>query len=359
MAGTTFIQAIKGATPTVAGVTKLSDTSGIAMSVDDVTAAIPNKNYIINGNFDIWQRGTSQTTDGYGSDDRWYNSNSVSTKVHTQEEFAVGQTDVPNNPKYYSRTVVTNVDNGGSIVLKEHKIEGVRTLSGGLATISFWAKADTNKNIAVSLRQYFGSGGSSDVSYIGVQLVALTANWEKHEITVSVPSISGKTLGTANSIKLQFYLNNGVSYEVLPVGVGQQSGTFDIAQVKLEKGSVATEFEPKTFAEELRDCQRYYEKSYSQGINPGAITNIGAMYEPSTRNTSSVTPGFRFSVAKRTIPTIELFSSAGGTKGKISNPTDKTAAPNSVSTCSVFNIAITSGTTTTSAIYHWTADAEL
>ena len=55
------------------------------------------KNRIINGNFDVWQRATSQTSSGYGSDDRWTNSNTGSTKTHSRQTFDLGQTDVPGN----------------------------------------------------------------------------------------------------------------------------------------------------------------------------------------------------------------------------------------------------------------------
>lgn len=69
------------------------------------------KNYIINSNFDYWQRNTTQTSSGYGSDDRWINDHGGSTKAHSRQAFTLGQTDVPNDPKYFSRTVVTSVAN--------------------------------------------------------------------------------------------------------------------------------------------------------------------------------------------------------------------------------------------------------
>lgn len=61
------------------------------------------RNKIINGDFDIWQRGVSQTSSGYGSADRWRNTHAGSTKTTSRQAFTFGQTDVPGNPTYYMR----------------------------------------------------------------------------------------------------------------------------------------------------------------------------------------------------------------------------------------------------------------
>jgi len=223
------------------------------------------KNYIINGNFDIWQRGTSQTAVGYGSDDRWQNDNVGTTKVHSRQTFTLGQTDVPGNPKYFSRTVVTSVAGTNNYYQKLQRVEGVASLSGKTATLSFWAKADAAKNIAIEFYQYFGTGGSPSTAVYGIcpQLVALTTSWKKYTVTANIPSISGKTLGTDGNDSLIpiFWFDAGSNHNIRTANLGQQSGTFDIAQVQLEEGSVATEFECRTYADELTLCQRYFQKS--------------------------------------------------------------------------------------------------
>jgi hypothetical protein len=239
--------------PTVSTLGSFGDVSG---------GPLVFRNKIINGNFDIWQRGTSQTSSGYGSDDRWSNEQTGSTKTHTRQTFTVGQTDVPNNPKYFSRTVVTSSAGSSNYCFKAQKIESVLTFSGSTATLSFWAKADASKNIAIEFVQFFGTGGSpsSVVTGIGVTACALTTSWKKFIVTVNIPSISGKTLGTAGDdfISFNFWFDAGSSFNLRTNSLGQQSGTFDIAQVQLEAGSAATPFEERPLGLELALCQRYF-----------------------------------------------------------------------------------------------------
>lgn len=220
------------------------------------------RNKIINGNFDIWQRGTSQTSSGYGSADRWVLGLTGTSDTMSQQSFALGQTDVPNNPKYFMRHVVTTSAGAGNYALVNQRIEGVETLSGQTATLSFWAKADASKNIAIEFIQNFGTGGSpsTQVDTIGSQLIALTTSWTKYTVSVSIPSVSGKTLGSdANDwLGLIFWFDAGSTYGSRTASLGQQSGTFDIAQVQVEEGSGATSFEMRSINEESSLCLRYY-----------------------------------------------------------------------------------------------------
>ncbi len=230
-----------------------------------VQSVLPVPNAIINGNFDIWQRAISQTASGLGSDDRWYNQLTGTTQVASRQAFALGQTDVPNNPKYYARTVVSSVAGAANRAFKVQHIEGVETFAGTTATLSFWAKADANKNIAVEFYQGFGTGGSpsTGIESIGVTTVALTTSWVKHTVSVAIPSISGKTLGTDGNdyLQLAFWLDAGSNYNARTNSLGQQSGTFEFSQVQMEAGAVASTFYPRTVGEELALCQRYYQDS--------------------------------------------------------------------------------------------------
>jgi hypothetical protein len=244
----------------------ISESGGVVTLANNVvpSSSYMFRNKIINGNFDIWQRGTSQTSSGYGSADRWNNTHSgPSSKTASQGVFALGQTDVPDNPKYYLRTVFTSSGGNGDICLTLQNIEDVKTLAGQTAKLSFCARTTgSNKNIATEIIQYFGTGGSPSPSVlsIGTTTHTLTSSWQKFTTTVSIPSISGKTIGTdANDyLGLNFWFEAGANINSSRTNsLGNQSGTFDIAQVQLEEGTVATPFEHRPYGLELSLCQRY------------------------------------------------------------------------------------------------------
>ena len=211
------------------------------------TSVIGRKNYLINGNFDIWQRGTSltgQTGDVYLCD-RWKAEASGSTYSYQQGSFTAGQTDVPNNPKYFVNITVTGADDFARI---EQRIEDVNTLSGQTVTFSFYAKYTTNQptDMRIQLTQVFGSGGSSTVNTDLTPDFTLTTSWQRFSYTTTVPSVSGKTIGSGSYIGFRIMNpNNEVS-------------DFQIAQAQVELGSVATDFEVRPIGEERLLCYRYY-----------------------------------------------------------------------------------------------------
>ena len=257
-----------------------------AAAVDGVTSVNAGplagfRNAIINGGFDIWQRGTSQTSDGYGSDDRWTNMHSGSTKTHTRESFPVGQTLVPGNPRFLSRTAVTAGAGAGDHVAKAHRIEGVRTFAGETVTLSFWARADAPRSLSVEFAQRFGSGGTPtpDALQLGVTKFAITPAWQRFSTTVTLPGLAGKTLGSHGDDDLQivFWFDAGSSFDARTGALGHQSGIFDIAQVQLEPGRVATPFERRPTGAELALCQRYYTQT--TGHARFRAPTAGALFE--------------------------------------------------------------------------------
>jgi hypothetical protein len=181
------------------------------------------------------------------------------------------------------------------------RIEDVRTFAGQQVTVSFWAKVDATKNISVELTQDFGTGGSPSavVTGIGVTKASIGTSWQKVTVTATVPSISGKTLGTDNNSFLNavIWFDAGSDFNSRTDSLGQQSGTFEIAQVQIEPGSVATPFEQRPIGTELALCQRYYYQGTS-------LVGQGGSYVTSTA----------FKSTMRAIPTV-----TGGGAGFASN----------------------------------------
>ena len=240
----------------------------LEQSLKDTVAEfkLDHKNVIVDGSFDFWYEGVSQDSSGYGSDTMWVNEHVGSSKTHTREELIPG-VDLPciDNPtaKYFSRTVVNSVVGPANKVSKMQKIEWVRTLAGKTATLSFYSKADSNKNIAVELVQNFGTGGaqSTEVLAIGSQLIAVTSQWKRYEITIDIPNLIGKSIGTDSNdwLGLRFWFDGGSNYNDSAALLGQQSGVFDLACVQLEEGVEATALQNYVNSESMSRINPYFQ----------------------------------------------------------------------------------------------------
>lgn len=271
------------------------------------------KNIVINGNFPLWQRGTSLSaaTGKRYLADRWNVQATGSTIAASRQAFALGQTDVPGNPLYFHRSVVASSAGTGNLAVLSQGVEGVSTLAGQNATLSFWAKADAARPMSVEFVQSFGTGGSSTQVAIGVTKVSLTTAWQKFTVTFVPTSVAGKTIGTGNTDNLQlvFWYDAGSTLNSRTNSLGQQSGTFDVAQVQMESGAVATDFETRPLSVELQLCQRYYEKSFPFDTTPAnALARTFGVCATAYATTSLLTQNIAFKVTKRAVPTVQLFS---------------------------------------------------
>lgn len=255
------------------------------------------KNLLINGNFDIWQRGTSGfATTGYVyTADRWKILSPGSSMTVSRQQFQAGQTDVPNNPKYFVRNAVSSVAGAGNCCILAQFIEDVFRLSGQTVAVSFWAKADAPRKIGVSLDQNPGTGGSASAQVQGAgQAVQLSTTWQKFVLSFTLSSIAGLSLGTNvnDSTSLNFWFDAGGTYNARSGGIGQQSGVFDIAQVQVEIGQYATIFDSRPPGIELGLCQRYARLVNGgglTGVTLGANSILFSGHWPTMRNTPSVT----------------------------------------------------------------------
>jgi hypothetical protein len=223
------------------------------------------KNKIINGDYGVWQRGTSFSpvadVPTYTADRFIIQRNGVGyTATCSRQTFTSGTAPVSGyEGQFFWRYAVTVAGTSNTYVVADQRIEDVRTLAGQTATISFWAKADSARAISGEMVQDFGSGGSGAVATAGGSF-SLTTSWTRFTATVSIPSITGKTVGTNSYLTLRFYLPSGAL-----------TPTIDIWGVQLEAGSTATPFQTATGTKqgELAACQRYY---FRQSLAAGATS---------------------------------------------------------------------------------------
>ena len=254
-----------------------------------VAPFVAGKNKIINGDFNIWQRGTSFTQALSAVTycvDRWsyFKDGTGTTQTITQQTFTPGAAPVSGyEGTYFSQILCSVAGSGTTVNVFQQKVEDVRVFAGQTVTVSFWAKADSSRNITVDSYQNFGSGGSADVAGTASSAIGLTTSWARYTATLSVASISGKTVGTSSSVAFRF---------VLPVNT---TFTISIWGVQVEAGSVATPFTTATgtLSGELAACQRYYYATQT-----GTSTYVGYAY--ATNGTIYDVP---FPVSMRTNPT--------------------------------------------------------
>jgi hypothetical protein len=329
--------------PTAPTATSGTNTTQLATTSFVVGEKGGRRNYLINGNFDKWDYGTSQTTSGYGSANRWYHNNNGSTQTASQQ--VCGDTErALFNAMYYSRSVVSSVAGTWNLSSIQQLIENINLLAGKTVTLSFWAKADANRNIAVEFNQWFGTGGSpsSTVQGIGAQLVALTTSWQKKTITVTIPSIVGKTLGAdgvqTTKTELVFWFDAGSGWNTVAANLGQQSGTFDIAQVRLEDGSVATNgWYPYDgeFGGEVEACERYLNKFTGLAGSFGAYAQGAYMSYQLNYTTMRAVPSIASSLSNVTYSNAEKLT--------LDTPTVNTARLSFDATAAATNASFTMG----------------
>jgi hypothetical protein len=221
------------------------------------------KNAIINGNFNIWQRGTSFTATGgnYCADRTVYRAGATPTV--SQQAFTPG--DITGyNPQFFLRFVKGNTTADSMSI--EQPIEDVRTFAGQTVTMSFWAKGSVAFTNEPLTRQVFGTGGSGDV-YTTYTTQSITTSWARYSMTFTMPSVSGKTIGAGSYVAPYFIRYTGTS-----------NITVDTWGWQLELGNTATAFQTATgtLQGELAACQRYFNRfsSSSNAYNNFSTGNV-------------------------------------------------------------------------------------
>jgi hypothetical protein len=260
------------------------------------------ENRIINGAFDFWQRGTSFTASAYGAD-RWINGVSGGTVTMSRQSFTVGDTLGTNNPTYFLRQTVSGQTLSSSFGFVQQRMEGVRSYAGQTITVLGWARRSSGTgNMAVEMVQTFGTGGSpsSDVTGTG-QTVTLTTSFAPFALTFTVPSITGKTLGTNGNdyINVNFWTSAGSDFNARTNSLGLQTIGVDLWGIHIKVGTHTTAavdlYKQPELGPELARCQRYLP---TWSIPLSAVASTGLSYA-----TTAQSHVLTNTVITRTVPT--------------------------------------------------------
>jgi len=300
---------LASAAPAPAGVTSTElgyvdgVTSAIQTQVDAKSAIADNfaagKNKIINGDFGVWQRGTSfsvgTNTTTFTADRYLAFRNGAITGMTVERS-----TDVPTGFTYSAKFQRNaGVTTTGPLVGRQAlESELSKSFAGQTVTASFYAKAGANYSptsgsFGFSLISGTGTNQSTETMttwsgivhiFSGFSSVNLTTNWTRFTISGTVPSDS-------NQLGISF---NSSSH----VGTAGADDSFYITGIQLEAGSTATPFQTATgtIQGELAACQRYYQRV---NLSTGAVRfGVGA-----SNTTTGAAITFIYPVTMRLRPT--------------------------------------------------------
>ncbi|MEE2567107.1 DUF2793 domain-containing protein [Hyphobacterium marinum] len=255
------------------------------------------RNTVINGGFDVWARGDSQSASGFGSADRFSFVSDDAGFAVSREALDPGEINAP-----LSSFVRIDKPNAGSFAYFQQRIESVCALENTDVTLSFWARSANGSAINdIGLYQDFGSGGSAKVFNTFDTSIALTTDWQRISRTLELPSIAGKTTGAGNNLQLFFNL--------FPVAAA--SGSIDIAGIQLERGARMTPFESRPLALETALCRRYFQTLTAQSENGSRHVALAGLRAAPTLSLSAgsasaaTADGFELSHTSATAITIE------------------------------------------------------
>ena len=293
-----------------------------------VNGAGGRKNMVINSAMQLAQRGTSISVSGSSvyTLDRWSMRCDASTITATQD------TDSPTGfATSLKLTNGTGASGSGSdsCYIRQH-FEGyntnhleIGTANAETVTLSFWVKSSITGTYIVS---FIDSG--ADNGYPASYTISSANTWEHKTITLTL-STYGSWAGsstTARNLTINFDLGSGSDRDLTNLNawndgasndfshssqvdwVGTTGSTLYLTGVQLELGSVATDFEHRSYGEELALCQRYY---YQITHTSARRFGVDGLYSSGTGAGLNVM--FTHPVTMRAAPTITLAGTMSGT----------------------------------------------
>lgn len=301
------------------GTIATADIANNAITQAKISTDVPlsgMRNVLINGDFRIWQRGTSDFaitgTPPYYTVDRWQTTRASGASAGTVSRQSTGLDGFEYCVRF-QRNLNNNVTNA-MLMAQSIETTNVRPLHGKFVTLSFWARAGSNFSSSGSIltsSMISGTGTDSNILNTGFtaqgthtsQSNVLTTSWQRFTMTTSA--------ALANTVT-QF----GVQFSYTPVGTASTNDYFEITGVQLESGAQATPFEQRPYGVELTLCQRYYEKNSNIGDTVGNSMGLtGYMVSCWYLDGWPARLAIPFKVNKRNSPGVTLYGPSGQNSG--------------------------------------------
>jgi len=264
------------------------------------------KNKIINGDFKIWQRGTTLDLSNASSAssywaDRWCAYRSANP---THIQFAYNSSGGPTGIPTFARIQRKNGNTSTEIIDigQTPEITNIQSFVGKSIVLSFYARAGSNFSAAsnqITVVSKYGTGTTDSngiwntwtgqVGNIINQATTLTTSWQRFSYTVLLNS-------AATQLDMRF--------QYTPTGTAGTNDYFDVTGVQLEVGEVATPFVPAgggLYGTELALCQRYF---YDPLFNDSGANKSLAMGFSLSSAVGRFT--LAFPVSMRTAPTLTI-----------------------------------------------------
>jgi hypothetical protein len=207
-----------------------------------------NSNILINGNFDVWQRGSVFTDTGFTAD-RWFLYEAGDVQINRA---VINSSNYLDNASYFlrSRTLGSGLGTIGQII----ETINVIPLRNKYVTLSFYTRLPTgilnNFSGGIIANTYYSTLQNNIVdNYTVVQSGSITGTPAKND---SWNRYSKSFLIPANA--------STISIELTPEYKQKSNAIWDLAQVKLENGQKLTTYKSLPYNTELELCQRYYQK---------------------------------------------------------------------------------------------------
>lgn len=259
------------------------------------------KNLLRNANFKVKQNGNSWPDAPVSGNsqyiaDGWYYQRGAGSKANcaVSNVHRDGEADIDD----YLRIITMSGGLTNSFSILSQRLAGVQLLSGRTLSVSFKAKCSVERRIAIEFGQDFKSVIQTKKILVGQ--AELSDRWKQFEFTFDVPALPDPySVGGDNNNWLYFWLEAGDDHNARTGGIDTEDSSIDIANIQLEIGDEATEFEVRSYQKELEMVQAYYE------VFDGVISmhKSGLIV-----TTDQVNTFVHFSVRKTKIPSIQVTS---------------------------------------------------